>query len=623
MSRQATDRPHPLAGVARRFSAAGLVALAVGGAGFGLGSYTLVAMGSALGAVLLGYGALLRRGTRAVPRVNAAFELLSRGRAAEAREVLDQVRATSTHVVRAVSLQRALIALHEGDLDAALAAATAATGEATGLLTRGYERAGIASARGLIALVRAARGEPEEAEAAARAAEESEGAGPDAFARAELARNIVRAREGDHDAIARSMRERGTLMLESTLPRERALVRALRRMARARPRSVYREAQRPEDAAEPAGLSRWIATVLPEAAAYASPAAGIAEATDRSAPPAAKRKALATIADDRRRAASANKRPKGRLVALWIALIVMFLAIYSLLGSAPPEAAPEPVPDMPGVGSAVALGVVLLAVLAGVFALQLRRAVNKLLAVHRASLPIALRRYDEVRPELERIANGRLDQAGGAALAALGSIALRTARFEDALRAFDRGIARITRDATIRAASSDILLPQLIASRAFTLALLQRPDDAEAELALLGDGFPSFPYAASARLRVDLACAIARRDLSRAGAVARTRTPELPLGLHEDVLADVVLALAQPTRSEADQDERARVVSELDDDEELRRFVEAAMPGALAELRLPRARVAGEPLETATRDEAAEQETDDVDDAALAARRAT
>ncbi|MCA9588040.1 MAG: hypothetical protein KC657_22105 [Myxococcales bacterium] len=575
-------RAHPLAGIARRYSRAAVALGALGLLGALAGSYATTAACGVLGALFYAYARLLRRSAGAVPRVNAAFELLSRGRTKDALAALDAIDArteTSPYVRRAIAMQRALIAMHDGDTDAAKAFATDATQGQAQWVTRVAEQRAIATAHGLLAVVLAARGEDDASEASSRAAESAPDAAPDALARAELARCIRHARAGRLLELASSFEQKGGLMLEHVLPRERALVRALRKMARSRPTSVYREPQRPDDAPpEQTALTGLIASVVPEAARFAASPRPLAATADRAAPAVVKRRALAAIADDRRRAAKATPSRAPRIA---LATAIAAALVGGVVVAWPDASGDVAEGGLGGLQTVLALSVVAVVGIAGV---RFTRAVSAAHAIQRLSVPIALRQYDVALPALERAARGGLDQISAMAHLQLGSIALRRARFAEARAAFDAGIARATRSAVVKAASSDLLLPQLIAGRAYALALMGKADEASAELAVLDESFPSFAYAATARLRVDLATALVARDLETAATLAATRTPELPLGLHEDLLADVSTAIAHPPRTDADRDERERVARELRDDEEVAAFVEAILPGVRDEL---------------------------------------
>ena len=80
-------------------------------------------------------------------------------------------------------------------------------------------------------------------------------------------------------------------------------------------------------------------------------------------------------------------------------------------------------------------------------------------------------------------------------------------------------------------ASSDYVYPNLAAERAFALLVVGRRDDALAELALITEQFPSFPFLARATFRISLVDAIRAGDYARAGEIAAAAAVELLPGV--------------------------------------------------------------------------------------------
>ena len=112
----------------------------------------------------------------------------------------------------------------------------------------------------------------------------------EALARAEVAEAIALERSGDREALAAHLAEKRALLLDSTAPRERAVVRAYQRMLRAPKSSVYRRsASRDAPAAAAADgeptVADWIARVAPAAAPFAR--AARAPSPDGAAPASA------------------------------------------------------------------------------------------------------------------------------------------------------------------------------------------------------------------------------------------------------------------------------------------------------------------------------------------------
>jgi hypothetical protein len=127
----------------------------------------------------------------------------------------------------------------------------------------------------------------------------------------------------------------------------------------------------------------------------------------------------------------------------------------------------------------------------------------------------------------------------------------------------------------LRAANSDILYPELIATRAYALAATARPAEAQAEMSLVAKECPAYVFQGRAQFRVALLAAVAAGDLGRARELAGSRTQELPLSLRDEMLVDLAVA-ATTTLS---KDERARIDGELADDGELRAWIDIAAPG--------------------------------------------
>jgi hypothetical protein len=100
-------------------------------------------------------------------------------------------------------------------------------------------------------------------------------------------------------------------------------------------------------------------------------------------------------------------------------------------------------------------------------------------------------------------------------------------------------------------------------------------EDADAELAILCRDFPTYPRLSSSLLRVRLVRAMRSGDRDAACAIARSRTADLPLPYREDVLADLALA----SRGDATDEDLTRLDAELDDDAELRGWIDCVAPG--------------------------------------------
>src|SRR6185436_10560116 len=118
----------------------------------------------------------------------------------------------------------------------------------------------------------------------------------------------------------------------------------------------------------------------------------------------------------------------------------------------------------------------------------------------------------------------RLGAQAAAAHLVLAQLLEKQGDFHAAAAEAQAGIAR-SNVRGVKVAVSDILLPELIAARAFSLAADGEIAESVAETDYLARSFPAFPYRARALLRIQIAQALARKDFAKAAARARTRTP--------------------------------------------------------------------------------------------------
>lgn len=557
-------------------------------------------------------GLAMRRHTDAVLLNNAAFDLVSRGRIAEAEALLARAESASGAVRRAVAIQRAMIALRRGDASTAETHASSALATKPSFLTRDAEIGVRCTATAIRALARASMGKEQEALADIADVRASKDATPDALARAAVAEATVLARRDDKDALARCLRDTARL-LEWAPPRERALVRALRRMLELRAGSVYREAARPpEESREDPLLRDWVARIVPAAAAYVPQAERRTEsaAFDTTVPEDFPVHAGSEAVTRR------SKRPSGmRVLLVWLLLVLMFVAIWSFLtpdrhGTSPPPGFEEPATVTPQISAFLALlCTTLVVVVYGAVAKAFVRARAEQAALRDAAR--ALAEGDEARctRDLEELVRRAKDATAAAALRELAVLAERRADMKKALALCDAGLERISKNAIVRAANSDILVPELVAERAFVLAALGRDQQATAELALLAREHPSFAYLTRSVFRVRLVQALRKRDHEAALAIARERTPELPLSRRDEMLADIVLALSG---GKVVDGEIERIVSELSEDAELAAWIDFIAPGArerlAAKTRMPQRVRALEDMDAASFEDPAGQE---------------
>ena len=539
-----------------------------------------------IGSVFIVYGRVAGRDAWGQAYAAAAQQALSRGRFDEAEAFHAKVPAHSLRrgtVARTVAVQKALLSLFRGSPEGAIAAVTPAIAPGVGLFSAQVERSQMAGAHAVRALACAMTGDAARAAAEADAAEAFAEAMPEALARARLARAIVVSRGGDMIALGAELAKNGSLMLEHTMPRERALVRALRKMAHGRGRSVYREPSKPTDGGnEPGALAAWIAQVAPEAAAYAAEEVARAETLSAATAPVASPDALRAVAASRRDAA--GKVARGRRWRMPVAvagLVVAFVGLWQLfdtsasLGSRRGEDVESAAGGMAyDVGT---MGVAVLAVMAlfGLFTLQLtrlRRINLALIGAHRAT---ALGDHAAAEALLGNAKKSSLAVYAAAAGANVAQLAERRADFAGCLSECDAAIARL---ATTRSAqvSAEQLMPPLLGLRGVALAATGRHAEAEAELASLIARYAGYMHLALVDFRIRFVNAVRSGDLDMAREIARQRTAELPVPLRDDLLADLVLATGPRGLP---KEEMERVAAELRDNAEVCAWIEAIAPG--------------------------------------------
>ncbi len=461
----------------------------------------------------------------------------------------------------------------------------AALARPTGLLTRGQERLHLAGAQAMRALLRATLGDTGGALADIAAVRALPDAPAEALARAEVAEAIVLERAGDREALAAHLVAKRTLLLDATVPRERAVVRAYQRMLKATRSSVYRRIAPRE--AEPAGdettVASFVARIAPAAAPFARSRRPTGEAPSSAPPPTPEEPippGLVRVAEARLQGGVVKRPPASpvKVVALWVLLIAMFVVVWEQVGSDAPAAVAVALASGfrrldPGamVGAAVLLG------MAALFA----RIILALRHERRlAAATGALARSDRgAVAAIEALARSRHASASAQAHLQLAKLAERRGDLDEAQKRCDQGIAAATALASTRALTSSILLPDLIAERAFVLAATDRAAKAGAEMAVLRRSFPAYPFLARAELRVALVLRVRRDDLEGAARVADGHTDDLPLSLRDETLVDLVRALAHPEAAGAGEVERLK--EELRLDPELRHWLEVVAPSVV------------------------------------------
>ncbi|MDC0681334.1 hypothetical protein [Sorangium atrum] len=585
-------KPHAARRMANRQIAIG-GAMALIGAGVSVAGFGSVAGGlpfGMAGALMIAIGLRTRSMGVAVQVVNKAYNLAASGQREDAAELLDYAEETcrSRYVLRVVDVQRALAAMQRGDLAGALVRADAAVTRRTDPLSFHLDHVTIAAARSLRALLRASTSDRDGAAADIEIVRASALASPEVLARAELAAAVLLERSGDREALrAHLLRER-SLLVEHTRPRERALVRAYQRMLKAKASSVYRTgAKREPEAGGELSAADWAARISPDAAPFMrAPALAAGGVEELSRAEVDRADASARAAAEGR--AGSNRQPVAkaarRMLLLWVVLVMVFLGVWQLLNSnqAPPVAPTvERLPAEPIFGPlaiVLAFPIFFIVMLVGgvlVNAVRTRKLSQRFVA---ARVAIAKGEPQRGKAELEALTRTKAPAAAAQAYLALAELSDRQGELLAALAACEAGLARLNTEAA-RAMAADILLPALLAERAFVFAAMGRSADARAEMALLAERYASYPFLERARLRVALALRAREGDIAGAARLTE-RDADLPLNARDELLADVCRAAANPGAAGAGEVERLR--EELRLDAASRRWLSAIAPAALA-----------------------------------------
>jgi hypothetical protein len=516
--------------------------------------------------------------------VNAATNAALAGRRDEAEARLEKAsgRLGLGYLARVVDVSRASLAMSRGDLTAADRHATAAIERPLGVVGRAQGRVHVTEARALRALVRASRSDVAGARADIEAVRASRQAAPGALARATLAEAVLLERGADRGALRDHLHRERTLLMEHTVPRERALVRAYRRMLRTRATTVYRNASPREEAATAeSSVSSWIAKVAPDAAAFVPADRPLDDAAETAAIDAASSTHTGPRAEPLRHIASvkhaggARARTGRRVALVWVSLILVFLAIWQFLApDGPPSSAPSPTPSPSADLLAWLLPALLCVVLVGVVVAFVARARRRARELERALVSAALGDA-AAQKELERLADSSVPLVATRALLSCATEAERRGDLHVALSLCDRGLAKAE---TIRVLAFDVLLPGLAAERALVLAALGHGVDALAEIDALATTYPSYALLDVARARVSLVERARRGDLRGAARGIEGRE-DLPIPLRDELLGRVAKAASAPGSLGAAEMEH--LDEELREDETSRRWIAAVAPAAL------------------------------------------
>ncbi|WP_394841290.1 hypothetical protein LZC95_29995 [Pendulispora brunnea] len=566
----------------------GIWAIVMGGVAVALGLYSsvvteqMVALPvTAIGVLAIVRGARTLRVLNAVQLVNTALDRVTRGHLDEAESILDAVSTRSGPLLRVIAIQRALIAFYRGDAPKAIEQAGRAIDGRYAWLERFQENVQELNARGIRAVAAASCHDVAQVREDVQAIQNAPMASTQTRSHAVLAEAILLFREGRFDEVRAMLGAKRRLLLDCGAPRQRAIVRAMQRSIAARATSVYREAAR-RDAArgdEPL-LASWIASIVPGADSFA-PAVGPTVSSAQAVGVDALRTEEGVA-----HAAAAERAVKRPLVWgwKWIGLVLGVLVVMMVVQFLSPAYLPSSPPDEE-IGTVEEpsnpLGPLVVAALGTAALMALisgyrRHQVGKLSRAERLWAD-----GDDTSAEMafRDVSKTFLPGIAASARLYLAQIALHRAEFTGAIAECDVGLHKAMNDAVAR----QLLVPQLLSERAAALAALGRHDEASAAVGSISRVNGAYPLLGAAQFRVRLLQALRRNALSSARDLARQRTPDLPLPLPAETLADALAATDDEHPEDAK--EAQRILHELAMHADLRNWFDAVWPSGEALLR--------------------------------------
>lgn len=538
-------------------------------------------LGVVIGAGLLAFGVWGLRVGGAAQVLALSLNRIQGGRLRDAEKLLDEVeKNNSTLIVTSRSVQRAMIALGRGDLDEAeLRAGQAIAAQRPMVGRAGYDMER-GNAFGMRAWARAAKGDIKGAMSDVRAVREALVPSPDALAYASLAEVMVLERRGERAQLSAILRRDRRLLLGRLGMRERAVVRAIQRLLKTSPTSVYRVPHAPkqvESEDEPT-IAEWIDRVAPQLSEFA-PAPNVALNQGPRLIPT-----LVPTASGIEKIKSAAPK-KGfpipaKLLGLWAGLIIMFLAIWQFLAPDEPPRRPSPrlpqppAPEPPSPLLMPTVSVVLVASVVGMVVWMVRRNQARSRRLQRLSAAVAV--GEDVDRELIELSRSGQPLIAAQADLLRASVAERRGAFEEGLSHIDAARGRLRTHAE-HAAASILLSPLLTGTRAYLLAAAGRGDEAAAELASLP---LDYAFLDRTRFAVTLVALLAKGDVDSASQLSAATPLELFLGPRDELMRDLVRAATAP--GGAGPAEIARLRDELREDDESRGWIKKVAPVLLA-----------------------------------------
>ncbi len=516
----------------------------------------VAATGGTAGAFFLAVGGYQILIGRLVPLLSMASRALSQGDPAELRESIEKMEALPGRWLTRGSSEmlRSALTFMQGDLAGAATHGRASRAGARGFFTQFFNSLVSLQGSSYLALALALQKDPA-ALAEARSAEQNPLSFPDVVARSLLARAVLLDGQGQREELRVLLRTEAACLLEASLPRERALVRALRRKVRGEPAAGYRQAAPgergvEEDAPE---IEAWLRQVAPQVLGEPVSEAGepLAEADpmpfEDEPMEQARRQHKASKPVEPLPASPAPpsffQRTKAPLLlTMGTTLVIAVVVVIQQAMGGPAQSASLAEADP---GSRVLLFPVLFVLLFVVFYARFIREIKARLALLAEAQRLIWRgRPSEAIPVLVRSRTGKTmayfayaDLLTATALEHLG-------RPDEALERCDAGIS-LARKQAARVTTHDTILPGLLTERAFLLAALDREKEALTTLAKLEKEFPEHWQRAQARLRVELIISLRQGKLAEAATIAARRPSSMSIGLREELVCDALGLLSR------------------------------------------------------------------------------
>jgi hypothetical protein len=487
----------------------------------------------------------------AATTANHAAAAINRGELDRARVLVTRARAEHrmTYVHRLLDSHESEIAWREGDLAAAEGALEAGRARKDLLPYGAWRKLHIIHLDALLALVRAIGGDERAEELIARV-RSAPSAQPGPLARVELAHAMLLARRGDLNALHQQLMRHHVLLSEGLEARGRALHRVLRRMTATRSTSAYRLPVKNAPPPKQGASASWMSRVFPQGTEHVElEDGGVVPLTDVGAKPPAP-------------VAPVRAQRLGLRIFLIVVILVVLVFLLMALGGGEPGS------------SFNAIVWLFLVLVVGAVALNVRRARSGTRAIEEAQRALICGELDRAEAIARPLRDHQNRVLGASAALILAGVLERRSELTGALAECERGIGLLT--GLMKMGTSDVLLPQLIATRAYLFGALGRDGESEGELARLARDYPAFPYAPGMVLRTRLIRAARGGDLATARELARARG-DVSVGAYGELIAELVLAI-----DAEDREERIAAVREdLAALPEADRWIRAVAPGLL------------------------------------------